>query len=264
MNTLLLSSGGMKGYIFLGVWKYIQEKNIEIKTFSGVSIGAFFNMWFALGYTFDEIYNSIIDLNLMDLFHFDFTGFFDTYGLIDIEPFETFIYSKIEEKGFDKNITFKELYDQTGKDLHTYSICVNTQELVRFDKENTPNCPIWKAVKMSMSIPLIFPPISYNNQLYIDGALKNGFPIDFYDKNKTISCQVTEKSKININSFFDYMYNVVKASLIRPVFCNKENCIIFSDIKTLDISIPSEKIDEMIQLGYDSISMWMDGNIDSQ
>jgi predicted acylesterase/phospholipase RssA len=59
-----------------------------------------------------------------------------------------------------------------------------------------------------MSIPLIFTPIEINNEIYVDGAIINNFPLNycskttkfgFYIKNSTINN--------NINSFTNYIMN---------------------------------------------------------
>ena len=102
METLLLSSGGVKGFSFLGVWKYIEENHIKINKFSGVSIGSMFSLMFSLGFTYQEIYDILINIDFLNLFNFNFTDFLECYGIIDIKPLEDFIYMKIEEKGFNK------------------------------------------------------------------------------------------------------------------------------------------------------------------
>ncbi|MHC4708048.1 MAG: patatin-like phospholipase family protein [Planctomycetota bacterium] len=45
----------------------------------------------------------------------------------------------------------------------------------------TPNLSIWRAVRASMSIPLIFEPVKIDGDLYVDGALGWIFPINIYD-----------------------------------------------------------------------------------
>lgn len=258
MNTLLLSSGGIKGISFLGVWKYIQEKKIEIKTFSGVSIGSLFSLLFILDFTYEEIYNILIKLDFLDLFHFNFTDFLDLYGMIDILPFENFILQKIEDKGFNKTITFEELFQKTGKELHTYAVCVNTEKLERFDKYTTPNCPIWMAVKMSISIPFIFPPVIYNNYKYIDGAFQNGFPIELYDFDKTIPCLVTEEKNENIYNIFEYTYKIINSMKNKKI--NPNVCLIYNKIGKLDITLTKNTINDLINIGYKSITNWIDDN----
>lgn len=255
-NTLLLSSGGIKGYSFLGVWKYIQENKITIQTFAGVSIGAFFSMLFALGFTFDELYSIITEIELLDLFHFDFTNFFDSYGMIDLKSFEDFTYQKIKEKGFDKNITFEQLYEQTQNELHSYAYCVNDHTLVRFDKENTPDCSIIKAIIMSMSIPLIFKPVEYKGKLYVDGALEDSFPISNYDINTLIPCVVLNETCNNIDNIFHYTFKIVKSLLKEKSLSSYNVCYIYPKIGTLDITLDKNEIINIINKGYDSMNKW--------
>jgi predicted acylesterase/phospholipase RssA len=257
MNTLLLSSGGIKGYSFLGVWKYLEEidKTKDIQIFSGVSIGAFFNLWFVLGYTYEECYKLLMKTNIFDLFRFDFANFFESYGMIDVEELTQFMIKQIELKQFHKDITFQELYDKTGKELHTFTFCVDDQKLYRFDKESTPNCPIRIATLMSMSIPLIFHPIEYNGKLYVDGAVKNGFPIKDYDLQKTYPCVIMNEEIKEINNIFQYTFKIVK-SLLKPNVIEYA-CCIYPSIGTLDITIKEEEIDKLIYQGYQEFIRWL-------
>lgn len=260
-NTLLLSSGGIKGYSFLGVWKYIQEKKLKITTFSGVSIGALFSMWFALGFTFNEIYSIITEIELLDLFHFDFTNFFDSYGMINIRPFKNFIIKKMEEKGYDKDLTFKELYEQTHNELHSYAYCINDHRLVRFDKDNTPDCSIRKAVLMSMSIPLIFKPVEYKGKLYVDGALEDSFPIHDYDIETLIPCFVMNETSNEIENIFHYTFKIVRSVLKQKMLSNYNVCFIHPKVGTLDITLDINEITNIINIGYDSITKWIEEDL---
>lgn len=255
-NTLLLSSGGIKGYSFLGIWKYLEEHNQtkNIKIFSGVSIGAFFNLWFVLGYTFDECYKLLMKTNVFDLFNFDFANFFESYGMIDVEELTNFMIKHIEKKEYHKDLTFKELYEQTGKELHTFAFCVDDQKLCRFDKETTPDCPIRIATLMSMSIPLIFQPVTYNGKYYVDGAVKNSFPIEQYELNKTIPCVVMNEEIKEINNIFHFTFKIVKSLLKQK---DTENaCCIYPKIGTLDITINEEEIEKLIYQGYQAFACW--------
>lgn len=258
-NTLLLSSGGIKGYVYLGIWKYLQEQNISIRIFSGVSIGAVFSMLFILGFSFEEIYDVLMNINLLNMFDFDFTNFFSTYGMVNIEKLNNFIIKKINEKGYHENVTFQEIYEKTNCELHTYSVCVNTNKLERFDKDNTPDYPIWSAVKMSMSIPLIFPPILYNNKYYVDGAVQDGFPMNNYDKSTTIPCIVCEKPSEQIANIFDFINNTYKSSR-NQTFSSDDVCYIYPPISMLKINIKNEEIDNLITIGYNSIQTWLNKN----
>lgn len=257
MNTLLLSSGGIKGYSFLGVWKYLEEndKTKDIKTFSGVSIGAFFNLWFVLGYTYEECYDLLMKTNVFDLFSFDFANFFESYGMIDVKELTNFMIHQIELKQFDKDITFQELYDQTGKEFHTYAFCVDDQELCCFNKESTPNCPIRIATLMSISIPLIFQPVEYNGKFYVDGAVKNGFPIKEYDLQKTYPCVVINEEIKEIKNIFHFTFKIVKSLLKQKDIENA--CCIQPKIGTLDVTISKQEIDRIIHQGYIAFEHWI-------
>ena len=53
-----------------------------------------------------------------------------------------------------------------------------------FDKINTPNMPISKAIRISSGIPWIFEPVLYQGNLYVDGGVLRRMPIDAFQVNE--------------------------------------------------------------------------------
>jgi NTE family protein len=51
-----------------------------------------------------------------------------------------------------------------------------------FNAHCTPDLAIWRAVRASISIPLIFEPVRINDEYFVDGGLALNFPIDLYDR----------------------------------------------------------------------------------
>ena len=49
LMNVCFSGGGIKGYAFIGVVKYLQEHNVKIKEISGVSIGALISLLVNIG-----------------------------------------------------------------------------------------------------------------------------------------------------------------------------------------------------------------------
>ena len=54
---LALSGGGVKGFVHIGVLKFLEEENIEVEAVAGASIGAIVGAFHNAGYKAEEIYH---------------------------------------------------------------------------------------------------------------------------------------------------------------------------------------------------------------
>ena len=69
-------------------------------------------------------------------------------------------------------------------DLRLTAFDITNGMLKWFDKINTPNMPISKAIRISSGIPWIFEPVLYQGNLYVDGGVLRRMPIDAFQVNE--------------------------------------------------------------------------------
>ena len=50
-----------------------------------------------------------------------------------------------------------------------------------FSNDNTLNMEILITLRISMSVPILFKPVHYENKVWIDGGCLNNFPIELFD-----------------------------------------------------------------------------------
>lgn len=223
-DTLCLAGCGPSGFSYISVLKKLNEKNIffpeKIKKFVGTSIGSILCFFLCMEYNLDELIDFVKNFNFSYLEQeIDCEKFLVNYGLNDGKKFIILIKTFILKK-FNKNdITFKELYDKTKKELYiiatNYSKC--KEEL--FNHKNTPDLKITDAIRMSISLPIFFTPINQNNDLLIDGGFTNNLGLNYCDPNKTlIVCCYKEKNKYPEN-ILDYIYGL--KSIISRIIIEK-------------------------------------------
>ena len=211
MKNLVIGSGGVNILCLLGSLKYLNENNLlnNTKCFFGVSAGAILCTMLALEYTIDEMKDFFINFNLLKFVgEYDITNFINNYGFSfgesrDIIGQSIIIYKLGEQ---NKDYTFKQLYNDTKKELNIFSTCVEDNTLCQFSHKSNENVPIWKAMASSCNIPFIFTPVHINNKTFIDGALINGFPMNYVDNNEmnnTIGLLIN-----NNNNKIDYFDNI--------------------------------------------------------
>ena len=102
---------------------------------------------------------------------------FSNYGLYQGEFALKLFRSWILEKLGSENATFKELMESGGLELRVFSSNLNTKQLHEFSYSNTPNVPLAKAVRASMSVPLFFTAVEIDDHLFVDGGATFDYPL---------------------------------------------------------------------------------------
>lgn len=156
---LVLSGGGARGFAHLGVLKALNEKGIYPDIISGVSSGAIAGIFYANGYTPQEIFDFLKDKKLFKFIQVTIprTGFLRITGFLHV----------LKEKL--KVQTFEELEPKVI--LTTTNL--NTGKSVTFSHGE-----ILKPLLASVSMPVLFSPVKINNQLYADGGLLDNLPLN--------------------------------------------------------------------------------------
>jgi NTE family protein len=188
INTLVLSGGGIRCISYIGIFKKLDEfkvsedVSIDIKTICAVSAGTLFSLLYILGYTSTEMRDEILNLKLQNMKDIKFINFISKYGLDSGVNLIMALEGLIIKKGFDKKITFLELYNKSGIDFQVMATNLNKYCFTKFNYVNTPDTIVTDAIRMSISIPIVFTVNKYNNDIHVDGGLIDNFPIKLFDK----------------------------------------------------------------------------------
>ena len=220
-NILIISGGGMKGYSALGAVSKLKELEIidEPDVYCGTSIGSSLCFLLSIGYSSEDIFTILHDIDSEMLIKYNIDGIFnDSYlGIASLNAFISVITILTKKKNISRKITFKKLFNKFKKELIITGVSVNDAKLYYFNHINTPDMEIITAIKISCSIPFIFKPVEYNNKVWIDGGCFNNYPIDYFiDKLDDVIGISLEDEETFIESFNDV------PSYISQVF----NCII--------------------------------------
>lgn len=217
-NILVISGGGLKGLSALGAIKCLNDNDIILfpEIFAGSSVGSIICFLINIGYSPKDIYDLLEQLNFIQLIKYvepENILFDPCFGLSSPEPILEVIYGFMKKKNIDKNITFKELFNKTKSKLIITGTCVNDTSLKYFSVDTYPDMHILKAIRISISIPFIFRPYSFEGKLWVDGSCMNNFPIDlFYDKlDDVIGIYLNDQYEFkDINEIQDYFYSIFR------------------------------------------------------
>lgn len=267
-KNLVISGGGFNGYQFFGIIKYLDENNLleKIDKFIGVSMGSFINLLIIIGYKYIDIEKFLINFDYKKIFDLKFEKILveeNIKGLSCGENFSKLIKKFLVNKGLSENITLKELYDKTNKTfiIGTTNITIDKGEII--SHENYPDLPVYLALRMTSCIPLFFDPIEYNNNYYIDGVMKDNFPIQIIPDDEiknTIGIVLQSASEIynikemsTLNYLIHLYRTLVNEPMVKKISKYKNLCKIFivePKMNSFNYDLNLELREELINFGY--------------
>ena len=215
IKNIVFSGGGIFGFSICGVLKALEEYKLmdTITTYSGTSAGSIIACLLVLGYSSQEIETLIFGINfdtMRDITSENVLSFFDTYGVDSGNKMLTVFEIIIKAKTNNPKITFQQLFDLTKKKLIVTATNLSKRDVEYFNYQTTPNMPISLAVRISISIPILFTPIKYENDLYIDGCILDNFPVHLFpNDNHTLGIRLKSSRNNNINNIEDYITTII-------------------------------------------------------
>lgn len=214
-HNIALSGGGTHTLAFLGCVKYLEEigelKNI--KNLIGASAGSIFCLVLVLNWSYKDIYDMCIKelIPLVDKMSFSvwsLSKISSQYGMSDGKEVEHLVEKILEISKVDKDITFLDLAKTYGKNIVIATTNLTSRKLEYLSVDTYPEMKLVTAIRMSTSIPILFTPVKYYDDLYVDSLVYNNFPVDFFSKCKidTLGLNiVSSKESKKINSWMDYI-----------------------------------------------------------
>lgn len=219
---LIFSGGGLMGFAYIGCLRALEELSVigpqsdgKIKFFAGCSIGAVLAAMIAVGYSSDELYDFVLNFEYELVKDLNFIGLLENYGIETGNKIQKFIQVILKRKIGVDDPTFMDVYTKTGCHLVVNATCVNTRSIEYFDWKGHPNMSVSLAIRMSISIPLLFVPVRYNGKLYVDGGVIDNFPVHLYNRseiaaNEILGFKLESKqcdTDYEISSLIDFIHN---------------------------------------------------------
>lgn len=260
---LILSGSGMLFYVHIGALVELLENGYEIVEIGGTSGGSMVAAAYASGNDTPEkllgiarntvpIRDGLLDPSLLSLFF--------RWGLIKGE--------KIQEV-FDKY--FVKDFENTKIPLHVITSNISGNEELVFSTSRTPDASITKAVRASMSIPLVFTPVKIGLNLLVDGGVTSNMALDVFDGHEdvqTVGIRFTRNQNRPsiIKNLAQYIMAIVntfiEANMQEDMEDDPDAAIIYANSKYngMNFFIKEEDVDAMILEGRNAVRDWLDNN----
>lgn len=161
---LTLGSGAARGLSHIGVVKALIEKNVRIDMISGTSMGALVGAHLAHYGTISGLEESTLAVDFKNLLRLADPDFFLLFkGFVAGNKVEEFL------KMIIGDVEFKDLKIP----LWVVASDIRTGEEVIINEGS-----VVKAVRASISMPVVFTPFQYLNRILVDGGISNPLPVD--------------------------------------------------------------------------------------
>jgi len=225
IKNLVISGGGYNGLCVLGVLNELMKSNYllhsNIEKIYGTSVGSIVGLIFCLNIDLEDLKAFMINRpwnNFVDVSFDNILKIIEKKGLLDVTFIKKFVKKLFILKEISTDITFNELYENTGIELHTYHVELNKYELVDCNYKSKPDMKVLDAVYYSCSLPYLFSPGKFNDDLCLDGGLLCSFPLNICleenEEEETLGIEIcsnsnlitiSEKSNIFEYSFFIFL-----------------------------------------------------------
>lgn len=208
IENLVFEGGGVKGAAYAGALRELHNEGVlkGIKRVAGTSAGAITATLLAIGCTIEEIDKILRETNMKSFMDDkagvirDIWNLFKCFGWYRGNVFEEWMKKILKEKTGNKDITFKELCERDGsgpKDLYLIVTNLTTGRAEVCSCNETPDMEVWKAVRMSMSIPIFFEAVKHMGHIYVDGGVSWNYPIDLFDRIEFVPVSLREEENPN-------------------------------------------------------------------
>lgn len=196
IENICFKGGGIKGVAFVGVAHALQEMDIlpNIRRFIGSSAGAIFATAVACRMPYEKLAKIIEGTDFSKFADVELGGIltesyklYEYMGLHSGEYFYNWFSQILAEHAEKPDITFREIWEKWDSYLVITATDLTKKKLVYLNPDTTPDMQVRDAVRMSMSIPVFFTPVTRKDDrgldhVYVDGGCTNNFPLNYFDR----------------------------------------------------------------------------------
>ena len=240
-------------FALIGGLKARESELVDVQEISGSSAGSILALFLAVGMSVDEILNTAVSINISNFFKIKLGSFFTKFGFVDINPIRKKL---VDICGSDP--TFSDI----DMKIYISAFCLNSSETVYFSKDTHPDMKVIDAVCMSMAVPFIFSCGTYMDKTYVDGGMKEEYPLTPFLNKKPheVTCL-----KIRTNQIYQEDINTPKhfvETLVRSALANRERYntpieeleINIGDTDIFDFNMSYEEKIKLFNIGFTFIN----------
>jgi NTE family protein len=159
--NIVLAGGGARGFAHIGVLKALREAGVPFDCVAGTSMGGIIAAGIAMEWSIEELTERIRDSFVVNRPLSDFT----------LPLIALFRGAKVT------GLLRKHFGDVRIEDLPKPYFCVSSDLTTGRDYVHRSG-PLWRALRASVAVPGILPPVAQGGHLLVDGGVMNNLPVD--------------------------------------------------------------------------------------
>ena len=204
-----------------------------------------------------EIVYNIEGNEILDMENININNLLLDFGLFDNIKIKTYIDSFLKHTLLKEDLTLIELYEMIPITLTVKVYNVTRRRIEYINHISDPNIKVSILAMMTTAIPLFFKPIEYNDNIYVDGGLRGGFPIESCKSDNFLGIRifggVSDVTKISSLSDFPILGFLLSILSDSSDFDNydKNKIIKINVNQGLNFNISFEDKNKIIQIGYE-------------
>ncbi|WP_057832595.1 patatin-like phospholipase family protein [Colwellia sp. TT2012] len=252
----IFAGGGTRLPAHLGVLKALQLLDIDFEDLVGVSGGSIIASFYAAGLALNDIKRIALQTNYNQFREFSLIKLIRHGGLSSGDTFERWVDNHLQGKTFA----------QLEKTLHIVATDVTNGKAVIFDAELTPDMKVSKAVRFSMSIPLVFSFKTYGKRIMVDGSIlsEDALHRDWDHKGTPVLCfrlrGEHEYDQLSVNGLFpifNYVTLLIRTFMttISREYINEDfwhNTIVINigEYSAVDFKMTTKQKHQLYKIGF--------------
>jgi len=164
--NLVLAGGGVRFPAYVGALAALEEMGVEVISIAGASAGSIVGTFLAAGWPVRDMHRIAVETDLTAFKDWSIRGLLLEGGFYLGNTFERWMDKQIQ------GACFKDL----PRNLFITAVDLIGREPFFFSKQTTPDVPVSKAVRCSMSIPGVWRAQRWDERLLVDGQLMPWVP----------------------------------------------------------------------------------------
>lgn len=264
----IFSGGGTRLSAHIGILDALKDLNITFQHIIGVSGGSIVSSLYCSGMPSNEIKQLAENTDFRQFRGFSILTLLFQGGLSTGDKFETWMDEKLQGKTF-ADIPYN---------LSIMATDVNGGGPVIFNRKNTPELKISKAVRFSMSIPLFFSFQSYKEHVLVDGAIlsEDALYRDWAEDGTQVICFRLKSEQVADNKFKkgwfpikQYVMMLVRTFMtamsreyVHDQFWKNTVIVNTGALSPVDFSITVEQKEQLYNAGYETAFKYVPNRIE--
>ncbi|HSZ73428.1 MAG TPA: patatin-like phospholipase family protein [Rhizomicrobium sp.] len=157
----VLAGGGARGFAHIGIIKALMEAGVPFDNLGGTSMGAIIAAGLALEWSVDELTERMRD------------------AFVNTNPLNDYTFPLISMvRGRKVSMLLRKHFgDIRIEEMPKPFFCVSS-DLTTGRIHTHRSGPLWRALRASVALPGILPPVTHHGHLLVDGGVMNNLPVD--------------------------------------------------------------------------------------